>query len=308
MSGIKGTKPAHFGVWKAFCARREGCIRDTMQGRAMREGRAKRKTDMAGREKENRSGMTWNPVTGCTKVSPACKNCYAEPIARRLQKQGAPGYANGFALTLHSSRLDQPKRRKKPSFYFANSMSDLFHDGVPDDFLDAVMAVMHATPQHTYMVLTKRAGRLPAYFGERPCPSNLWLGVTVEDRAHGIPRMDLLRRVDAPLRLVNMEPLLEDPGKLDLSGIGWVMAGGETGPDARPMKREWLASVRDQAVAAGVPFCFSKWGEWGEDGVRRGRQATGRLLDGRIWDERPSYNGIAPDESREEPAQFTLGF
>lgn len=263
---------------------------------------------MAGSEDEEMGGMTWNPVTGCTKLSPACKNCYARPIAERLQRQGASGYANGFVLTLHPERLGQPVRRKKPTFYFANSMSDLFHADVPDDFLDKVMDVMRATPQHLYMVLTKRADRLPVYFGSRSCPPNLWLGVTVEDRAHGLPRMDSLRQVDAPLRLVNMEPLLEDLGELDFSGIGWVTVGGETGPGARPTQVEWITRVRDQAVAAGVPFCFSKWGEWGPDGVRRGRRANGRLLDGRIWDESPPYAVTLPQESEEAPLQFSLGF
>ncbi|NLC23915.1 MAG: phage Gp37/Gp68 family protein [Oxalobacter sp.] len=263
---------------------------------------------MASSEDEEMGSMTWNPVTGCTKLSPACKNCYARPIAERLQKQGVPGYANGFVVTLHPKRLGQPTRRRKPTFYFANSMSDLFHADVPDDFLDKVMDVMRATPQHLYMVLTKRAERLPVYFSSRPCPPNLWLGVTVEDRAHGLPRMDSLRQVDVPLRLVNMEPLLEDLGELDLSGIGWVMVGGETGPGARPTQAQWVTRVRDQAVAAGVPFCFSKWGEWGPDGVRRGRRANGRLLDGRIWDESPLYALTLPEESGEAPQQFSLGF
>jgi protein gp37 len=263
---------------------------------------------MVDRENEKMGGMTWNPVTGCTKASPACKNCYAQPIAERLQRQGVPGYANGFLLTLHPERLGQPVKRKKPTFYFANSMSDLFHADVPDDFLDRVMAVMCSTPQHQYMVLTKRAKRLPVYFGTRACPPNLWLGVTVEDREHGLPRMNCLRQVDAPLRLVNMEPLLEDLGELDLSGIGWVLVGGETGPGARPTQKEWVINVRDQAVKAGVPFCFSKWGEWGEDGIRRGRLVTGRLLDDRIWDESPPYAPILSDQNEEALRQFSLAF
>lgn len=263
---------------------------------------------MTGRRDVQWRFMTWNPVTGCSKVSPACKNCYARPIAERLQRQGVPGYANGFALTLHPERLKQPARRKAPVFYFANSMSDLFHGDVPDGFLDQVMEVMQTTPQHRYMVLTKRAERLPVYFRTRACPANLWLGVTVEDRAHGLPRMDCLRQVNAPLRLVNMEPLLEDLGELDLSGIGWVSVGGETGPGARPTHKEWVVNVRDQAIAAGVPFHFAKWGEWGEDGVRRGRHATGRLLEGRIWDESlPCDDGFSEGEEA-EPMQFSLGF
>ena len=256
---------------------------------------------------EGGRGLTWNPVTGCTKVSPACKNCYAERLAKRWQALDVPGYANGFALTLHPERLGQPGRRKRPTFFFANSMSDLFHADVPDDFLDAVMEVMRRAPWHTFMVLTKRAARLPVFFASRRCPPNLWLGVTVEDRSHGVPRMDWLREVDAPLRMVNMEPLLEDLGELDLSGVDWVMVGGETGPAARPMRREWVMGVRDQAVAAGVPFCFSKWGEWGPDGVRRSRRENGRLLEGRVWDERPVAAWPAVSEDR-EPAQFLLDF
>lgn len=266
---------------------------------------------MAGGMSEGRGeggrGLTWNPVTGCTKVSPACKNCYAERLAKRWQALDVPGYANGFALTLHPERLGQPGRRKRPTFFFANSMSDLFHADVPDDFLDAVMEVMRRAPWHTFMVLTKRAARLPVFFASRRCPPNLWLGVTVEDRSHGVPRMDWLREVDAPLRMVNMEPLLEDLGELDLSGVDWVMVGGETGPAARPMRREWVMGVRDQAVAAGVPFCFSKWGEWGPDGVRRSRRENGRLLEGRVWDERPVAAWPAVSEDR-EPAQFLLDF
>jgi protein gp37 len=254
--------------------------------------------------------MMWNPVTGCTKVSPACRNCYAERIAKRLAAQGAPGYARGFELTLHPGRLDQPSRRRKPAFYFVNSMSDLFHAGVPDDFLDAVMAVMRKTPQHTYMALTKRASRLPVYFAARACPPNLWLGVTVEDRAHGLPRMDWLRQVDARVRMVNMEPLLEDLGELDLSGMDWVSLGGESGPGARPMKEEWVLRVRDQALAARVPFTFRQWGEWGPDGVRRGRRANGRLLEGRVWDDGPRVEAvqITGDENTPGEKQLGLGF
>lgn len=247
-----------------------------------------------GRQDIERS-MTWNPVTGCTKLSPACKNCYAEPMAKRLQALGAAGYEKGFSLALHPERLGQPKKRKKPTFYFANSMSDLFHEGVPDDFLEAVMDVMRSTPQHRYMVLTKRASRLPVFFASRACPGNLCLGVTVEDRKHGLPRMDFLRQVDAPLRMVNMEPLLEDLGEVDLSGIGWVSVGGESGPKARPMQAAWVVHMRDQALAAGVPFCFRQWGEWGPDGVRRGKRASGRLLEGRIWDGHPDFGGMMPD-------------
>lgn len=259
---------------------------------------------------KGRARFSWNPVTGCTAVSPGCQNCYARAIALRLRRQGAPGYEGGFAPALHPERLEQPKRRRQPAFYFADSMGDLFHAAVPDSFLDAVMAVMCETPWHTYMVLTKRAERLPVYFAGRICPGNLWLGVTVEDRAHGLPRMALLRQVETPLRLVNMEPLLEDVGELDLSVVGWVRVGGESGPGARPMRREWVARVRDQAVCAGVPFCFAGWGEWGPDGRRCGKQAAGRLLDGRIWDDMPPDMVISGRKETENtlPRQLGLAF
>lgn len=263
-----------------------------------------------GGTKKRAGSLTWNPVTGCTAVSPGCQNCYARGIALRLRRQGAPGYEGGFAPALHPERLGQPKKRRQPAFYFADSMGDLFHAAVPDSFLDAVMAVMRETPWHTYMVLTKRAGRLPVYFAGRTCPDNLWLGVTVEDRIHGLPRMTLLRQVNAPLRLVNMEPLLEDIGELDLSGIGWVRVGGESGPNARPMRREWVARVRDQAVCAGVPFYFAGWGEWGPDGQQCGKQAAGRLLDGRIWDEMPPDTVVSCRKKAEDihPRQLGLAF
>lgn len=266
---------------------------------------------MNGERRKETDSFTWNPVTGCTAISPACQNCYARAIALRLYRQGVPGYEAGFAPALHPERLAQPKKRKRPAFYFADSMGDLFHAAVPDSFLDAVMAVMRETPQHTYMVLTKRAERLPGYFANRACPDNLWLGVTVEDRAHGLPRVALLKQVEAPLRLINMEPLLEDVGELDLSGIGWVRVGGESGPGARPMRREWAARVRDQAVCAGVPFCFAGWGEWGPDGKRCGKQAAGRLLDGQIWDEMPSdavISGINNTKADTSSRQLGLGF
>lgn len=231
--------------------------------------------------------QTWNPVTGCTKVSPGCKHCYAERMALRLQAMNAPGYARGFELTLHADRLDQPIRRKKPTIYFVNSMSDLFHEEVPDAFIEQVMTVADRTPQHTYQVLTKRADRLSRFFGQRTVPANVWIGVTVEDRRYGLPRIEHLRQVPARVRFLSMEPLLEDLGPLDLSGIHWVIVGGESGPDARQMREEWALSVRDQCQAAGVAFLFKQWGGWGADGVRRAKHANGRLLAGRTWNAYP---------------------
>ena len=235
--------------------------------------------------------QTWNPVTGCTQVSAGCKHCYAERMALRLQAMAVPGYARGFDLTLHADRLGQPLGRKKPTLYFVCSMADLFHEDVPDDFIDRVLAVARQTPRHTYQLLTKRAERLPEFFASRPIPNNVWLGVTVEDRRHGLPRIDHLRRIPARVRFLSVEPLLEDLGPLDLDGIQWVIVGGESGPDARPMREAWALSVRDRCRAAGAAFLFKQWGAWGPDGVRRDKQANGRLLAGRLWDARPEMAG-----------------
>ncbi len=195
---------------------------------------------------------TWNPVTGCTKLSPGCKHCYAEAMSRRLQAMGAPGYESGFEVTLHPDRLDQPRRRKRPTTYFVNSMSDLFHEEVEDGFIDRVLAVCEETPHHTYQVLTKRAERLAAYFASRVVPPNVWLGVSVEDRKYGVPRIAQLREVRSGVRFLSVEPLLEDLGPLDLSGIHWVIVGGESGPGARAMHLAWAQGVLDQCRAAGI--------------------------------------------------------
>ena len=235
--------------------------------------------------------QTWNPVTGCAKVSAGCRHCYAERMALRLQAMGAPGYARGFELTLHADRLDQPLGRKKPTVYFVCSMADLFHEEVPDAFVDRVLATIRQTPRHTYLLLTKRAERLADFFASRPVPSNVGLGVTVEDRRYGLPRIDRLRQVPARVRFLSVEPLLEDLEPLDLDGIHWVIVGGESGPDARPMRPDWALAVRDRCLAVGVAFCFKQWGAWGADGVRRDKKANGRLLAGRLWDGRPEIAG-----------------
>ncbi len=231
--------------------------------------------------------FTWNPVTGCTKLSPGCKHCYAETMARRLKAMGAPGYDYGFRLTLHPERLDQPLRRKRPTVYFVNSMSDLFHDQVPDEFIERVMNICEITPQHTYQVLTKRAERLPRFFKARKCPDNVWLGVSVEDRKYGVPRIAHLRRTGANVRFLSVEPLLEDVGELNLAGIHWVIVGGESGVKARPMEAAWADNVRKQALAQGAAFFFKQWGAWGPDGIRRDKKRNGRLLNGKRWHEFP---------------------
>ena len=234
--------------------------------------------------------QTWNPTTGCTKISPGCKNCYAAVMARRLHAMGAPGYENEFELTVHPARLAQPLQRKKPTVYFVNSMSDLFHEDVPDAFIDQVFSVIERTPQHTYQILTKRAERMLAYFKRRgrAFPRNVWLGVSVEDKKYGVPRIDYLRQVDAHIRFLSVEPLLEDVGVLDLRDIHWVIVGGESGHKARPMKEEWLDNVQRQAEAQGSAFFFKQWGGWGADGVKRDKKANGRLFRGRTWDAYPA--------------------
>lgn len=230
---------------------------------------------------------TWNPVTGCTKISPGCKHCYAEAMSRRLTAMGAAGYENGFDLTVHPGRLLQPTTIRRPTVFFVNSMSDLFHEDVPDSFIDMVMDTIRATSQHTYQILTKRAERLPTFFSTRKCPDNVWLGVSVEDRNHGLPRIDLLRQVNASVRFLSVEPLLEDLGEMNLTGIHWVIVGGESGHKSRPMQTEWVANVQRQADAAGTSFFFKQWGGWGADGVKRHKKANGRLFLGKTWDAYP---------------------
>jgi protein gp37 len=243
---------------------------------------------MSGRSNIEWTEQTWNPTSGCTKISPGCKHCYAETMAIRLKAMGARGYENGFQLAIHPYRLAQPLKRKKPTVYFVNSMSDLFHDDIPDSFLDEVFSVVNETPQHTYQILTKRAERLPRYFFNRKCPKNVWLGVSVEDRAFGVPRIESLRQVDADIRFLSVEPLLESLGNINLTGIHWVIVGGESGPKARPMQKEWVDEIRIQCEAENVAFFFKQWGGWGVDGKRRAKKENGRELHGRIWDAMPT--------------------
>jgi len=231
--------------------------------------------------------QTWNPTTGCTKTSPGCKHCYAEVMAARLHAMKARGYENGFQLTLIPERLSQPLKRKKPTVYFVNSMSDLFHEDIPDYYLDKVFEVIEKTPHHTYQILTKRAERLPDYFNHRHCPANVWLGVSVEDRKCGVPRINQLKQVNAAIRFLSIEPLLEDLGTIDLNGIHWVIVGGESGPKARPMKPEWVENIKIQADRIGVAFFFKQWGGWGADGVKRHKKANGREFGGKTWDQMP---------------------
>lgn len=232
--------------------------------------------------------QTWNPAVGCTKISAGCKNCYAETMAKRLKAMGTPGYENGFALRILPERLEDPGKRRKPTVYFVNSMSDLFHEKIPDAYIEQVFDVITRTPHHTYQILTKRGARMARFFKTRTVPDNAWLGVSVENRKHGVPRIDHLRRVPAKIRFLSVEPLLEDVGELDLTDVHWVIVGGESGPKARPMKEEWADSIRVQCEEQQVAFFFKQWGGWGADGKRRAKHANGRLLNGRTWDEMPA--------------------
>jgi protein gp37 len=236
---------------------------------------------------------TWNPTVGCTKISPGCKNCYAEEMAHRLKAMGVRDYQNGFRLTLLEQRLVEPLKRKKPTVYFVNSMSDLFHQSVPDVYIERVLETMRTASWHTFQVLTKRAERLPRFFARRRLPDNVWLGVSVEDRKHGVPRIEHLRAVQAKVRFLSVEPLLEDVGALDLRDIHWVIVGGESGRRARPMQERWVASVQAQCEAQNVQFFFKQWGGWGADGKRRSKKANGRTFAGRQWDDMPAISAAA---------------
>jgi protein gp37 len=231
--------------------------------------------------------LTWNPTTGCSKVSPGCANCYAEAMSRRLMAMGMKGYENGFGVTLHPERLSDPLTRRRPSVFFVNSMSDLFHEAIPDSFVEAVLEIMRQAPWHTFQILTKRSERMATFFACHSAPPNAWLGVTVEDRLHGVPRVRHLRDVRCAVRFISMEPLLEDIGDVDLSGIDWVIIGGESGPRARRMKADWVVNVKRQCEECRVPFFFKQWGQWGDDGKKRSKRENGRLLLGRTWDEYP---------------------
>ncbi len=229
---------------------------------------------------------TWNPSTGCNKVSAGCKFCYAETMAKRLQAMGTPGYENGFEFSMMPERLAMPLNIKKPTKFFVNSMSDLFHEEMTDDFLDRIFDVIRKTPHHTYQILTKREKNLEKYFKTRTVPDNVWLGVTVEN-ALKKNRIDVLRKIKAKIRFLSIEPLLEDLGSVDFSNIHWVIVGGESGPKARPMKSEWAVSIQKQCKKQGVSFFFKQWGTWGADGLRRSKKANGRKLSGKEWNEEP---------------------
>ena len=229
---------------------------------------------------------TWNPVTGCTQVSPGCANCYAMRFAERFR--GVPGhpYERGFDLQLRPERLDQPLRWRKPRTIFVNSMSDLFHPGVPDDYIQQVFEVMQEASQHRFQVLTKRSERLAGLSPTLPWPENIWMGVSVENQ-RWTSRIDDLRQTGAAIKFLSCEPLL-GPLDLDLDGIDWVIAGGESGPGARPMDGDWVRGVRDQCGETETAFFFKQWGAHCVNGRRVGKKKAGRDLDGRLWSELPT--------------------
>ena len=231
---------------------------------------------------------TWNPITGCNKISEGCRHCYAEVMARRLQGMGQKRYANGFQLTLHPEALNEPKKIKQPSMFFVCSMADIFHKDVPFDFIDQIMNVIAETPRHTYQILTKRHERLQEYFLSRNhLPTNMWVGVTVENENH-LERIGYLKSLDYDgVKFLSCEPLLGDLGSLDLQGIDWVIVGGESGQQARPMSKEWAMNIQRQCAEQNVPFFFKQWGTYGEDGVKRTKYDNGYLLDGSIYHEMP---------------------
>jgi protein gp37 len=222
---------------------------------------------------------TWNPVTGCTKISLGCKNCYAECMARRLKTMGQPNYANGFQVTLHEHILEYPLRWKKPRTIFVNSMSDLFHEQVPDSFIFKIFDIMKQACWHQFQILTKRSLRLKELASRLDWPKNVWMGVSIENEAAKF-RIDDLRQVPATVRFLSLEPLLGPLASLNLSDIDWVIVGGESGPRARPMKEEWVTQIKEHCIEQNVPFFFKQWG-----GINKKR--NGRLLEGRTWDDMP---------------------
>jgi len=228
---------------------------------------------------------TWNPVTGCTKISPGCDNCYAERLALRLQAMGQPNYADGFKLTIQERMLELPLKWRAPQIIFVNSMSDLFHRDVSADYVQRVFDVMRRANWHRFQVLTKRALRLSRLSSSIDWPKNVWMGVSVENEDYTF-RIDYLRETHAQVKFLSLEPLLGPLSSLNLTGIDWVIVGGESGPGARPMRREWVLDIRDQCLKAGVPFFFKQWGG-------TNKKKSGRVLEDRTWDEMPDTVAVA---------------
>jgi protein gp37 len=251
---------------------------------------------------------TWNPVRGCTKISDGCKHCYAETFAERFRGVKGHPYEQGFDLRLVPEKLAEPLRWRKPKMIFVNSMSDLFHENVPEDYVVAVAKVMVAAKWHTYQVLTKRSDRLRELLNSSlrfaANQKHIWWGVSVENKKYGLPRIENLQNAHAAIKFLSVEPLLEDLGKFDLKGVDWVIVGGESGHGARPMKKEWVVSLRDECKREGVPFFFKQWG-----GVRK--KAAGRKLDGKTYDEFPQrthHSVLGADECLTLASKFEAAF
>ena len=227
--------------------------------------------------------ISWNPFTGCTKISPACQNCYAEELALKLSRWGTPGYENKFQFTVHRSRLEKapPLKRKKPSLYFINNMSDTFHERAEEQSIDAIVDVVRKIPRHNFYMLTKRSGRMRAYFENKVIPKNLWLGVTVEDVKHGFGRLEDLRALETPNKHICCEPLLEDLGSIDLSGIRLVVGGGESGKNARRADIDWVESLQKQCETQGVHFYWKSWGSYNQEGKFKANGKSGHLIHGK---------------------------
>jgi protein gp37 len=234
---------------------------------------------MAANSKIEWTECTWNPVTGCTRISLGCRNCYAERMARRLQAMGQPNYRNGFRLTLHPHMLDIPLQWRRPRMIFVNSMSDLFHKDVPLEFILRVFEVMQRASHHRFQILTKRSQRLAQLSPRLPWPDNIWMGVTVENGDY-TSRIDDLKQAGTAVKFISFEPLIGPVSHVTLKGIDWAIVGGESGPGARPMQHEWATDIRDQCLADGIAFFFKQWGG-------PNKKATGRTLDNRIWNEMP---------------------
>lgn len=229
---------------------------------------------------------TWNPTTGCSKISTGCKNCYAEGLAQRLQAMGQPNYRNGFELTIHEHMLELPLKWKKPRVIFVNSMSDLFHEDIPLEYIQKIFEIMHEASWHTFQILTKRSERLFELNSKLDWSPNIWMGVSVENENYTF-RIDHLRQTNARIKFLSVEPLLGKLPHLHLTKIDWVIVGGESGSHARKIKEEWITDIRNQCSKQGVPFFFKQWGAWGPDGKKRSKKANGRTLSGKLWDEMP---------------------
>lgn len=228
---------------------------------------------------------TWNPFTGCTKISPACKNCYAEMFAQKLQKWGTAGYENGFKFAVHPERLEKavPLHRKKPTLYFINNMSDTFHEDARDEDIDQLINLIKQAHWHNFYFLTKRSTRMKAYFEKEAAPDNLWLGVTVEDRKHGLPRLKDLQETNGSHKHICCEPLLEDLGDIDLSQIELVVGGGESGPNARKTEQTWAESLVRQCETQNVHLYWKQWGKYAPDGTTGSKAKTGCLINGKAY-------------------------